>query len=77
MMSRDGYIPQSTTALAVNELFGILAGRIDLEQGLVEALLASRVGVLKAIDQNPELRHRIERLVFMMAGYFTDQDYDI
>lgn len=74
MMERDGYIPRSIAALAVSELFGILAGKLELEKAVVEALLASRVGVLKAVDQSLELQHLIEQVVFMMAGHFTDQD---
>jgi len=74
MMEKDGYIPQSAAALAVNELFGILGGKLELGNGMVEALMASRVRVLKAVDQSPELQHLVEQIVLRIAGHFTDQD---
>ncbi len=74
MMEKDGYIPQSAAALAVNELFGILGGKLELGNGMVEALMASRIRVLKAVDQSPELQHLVEQIVLRIAGHFTDQD---
>ena len=74
MMEKDGYIPQSAAALAVNELFGILGGKLELGNGMVEALMASRVRVLEAVDQSPELQHLVEQIVLRIAGHFTDQD---
>jgi len=74
MIGRDGYIPQSAAAMAVNELFSVIDGRLKLDNGLVEALMASRVNVLKAVDQNPELQRLVEQLVFRIAGQFTDED---
>ena len=76
MMSRDGYIPQSAAAMAVDELFSVIGGKLNLNNGLAEALLASRVDVLKAIDQNVEVQYLVEQLVFTLAGQFADQDYD-
>jgi len=76
MMSRDGYIPQSAAAMAVDELFSVIGGKLNLNNGLAEALLASRVDVLKAIDQNLEVQRLVEQLVFTLAGQFADQDYD-
>lgn len=76
MLNGDGYIPQSAAAMAVDELFSVISGKLNLENGLAEALLASRVDVLKAIDQNLEVQRLVEQLVLRLAGQFADQDYD-
>lgn len=76
MLSRDGYIPQSAAAMAVDGLFSVISRKLHLNNGLGEALLASRVDVLKAVDQNLEVQHLVEQLVFRIAGQFADQDYD-
>ena len=76
MWNRDGYIPHSVAAMAVDELFSLVSGKLNLDNGLVEGLLASRVDVLKAVDQNPEVQHLVEHLIYQIAGQFADQDYD-
>ncbi len=74
MIRGDGYIPHSAAAMAVNELFSVIDGRLKLDNGLVEALMASRVSVLKAVDQSHELQRLVEQLFFRIAGQFTDED---
>jgi len=74
MIRGNGYIPRTAAAMAVNELFVVIDGRLKLDNGLVEALMDSRVSVLKAVDQNRELQHLVEQLVFRIAGQFTDED---
>jgi len=74
MMKRDGYIPQSAAAMAVNELFSVIDGKLQLDNDLVKALVASRVNVLKAVDQSPELQRLVEQLVFRIAGQLADED---
>lgn len=74
MIGGDGYIPQSAAAMAVNELFSVIDGKLHLDNGLVEALVASRVNVLKAVDQSPELQRLVEQLVFRIAGQLADED---
>ena len=76
MVQRDGYIPHTVAAMAINEFFTVLDGKMGLENGAVEALMASRIDMLKAVDQRPELQHLVEQLVFRITNYFTDQDYD-
>jgi len=76
MVQRDGYIPHSVAAMAINEFFAVIGGKMGLENGAVEALMASRIDMLKAVDQRPELQHLVEQLVFRLTNYFTDQDYD-
>lgn len=76
MVERDGYIPHTVAAMAINEFFTVLGGKMGLENGAVEALMASRIDMLKAVDQRPELQHLVEQLVFRLTNYFTDQDYD-
>ncbi len=74
MIGRDGYIPQSAAAMAVNELFSVIDGRLKLDNGLVEALMASRVNVIKAVDQSQELQRLVEQLVLRIAGQLADED---
>ena len=74
MIAGDGYIPESAAAMAVSELLSVISGRLNLNNGLGEALLASRVVVLKAVDQNPEVQHLVEQLVIALAGQFADED---
>ena len=74
MIRGDGYIPQSAAAMAVNELFSVIDGRLKLDNGLVEDLMASRVNVLKAVDHSPELQRLVEQLVFRIAGQLADED---
>ena len=74
MIGKDGYIPQSAAAMAVNELFSVIDGGLKLDSGLVEALMASRVSLLKAVDQSHELQRLVEQLVLRVAGHFTDED---
>ena len=74
MIGRDGYIPQSAAAMAVNELFSVIDGRLKLDNGLVEALMASRVDVIKAVDQSQELQRLVEQLVLRIAGQLADED---
>jgi len=76
MVERDGYIPHSVAALAINEFCIILGGKLGLDNGVGEALMASRVDMIKAVDQRPELQHLVEQLVFRIVNYFTDQDCD-
>ena len=74
MIGGDGYIPQSAAAMAVNELFSVIDGKLPLDNDLVKALVASRVNVLKAVDQSPELQRLVEQLVFRIAGQLADED---
>ncbi|MBA7596979.1 hypothetical protein ES703_16662 [subsurface metagenome] len=74
MIGGDGYIPQSAAAMAVNELFSVIDGKLQLDNDLVKALVASRVNVLKAVDQSPELQRLVEQLVFRIAGQLADED---
>ena len=74
MIRGDGYIPQSAAAMAVNELFSVIDGRLKLDNGLVEALMASRVNLLKAVDRSPELQRLVEQLVLRIAGQLADED---
>ena len=60
--------------MAVNELFSVIDSRLNLDSGLVEALMASRVSLLKAVDQSHELQRLVEQLVLRVAGHFTDED---
>lgn len=76
MVQRDGYIPHTVSAMAINEFFTLLDGKMGLENGAVEALMALRIDILKTVDHRPELQHMVEQLVFRLTNYFTDQDYD-
>ena len=76
VVERNGYIPHTVAAMAINEFCLVLGGQMGLGNGVGEALMASRVDMLKAVDQRPELQHLIEQLVFRVTNYFADQDYD-
>jgi hypothetical protein len=76
MVQRDGYIPHTVASMAINEFFTLLDGKMGLENGAFEVLMALRIDMLKTVDQRPELQYLVEQLVFKLTNYFTDQDYD-
>ena len=76
VVERNGYIPHTVAAMAINEFCLVLGGEKGLNNGVGETLMASRVDMLRAVDQCPELQHLIEQLVFRVTNYFADQDYD-
>ena len=71
-----GYIPRSVAALAINEFCVILGGKLGLDNGIGEALMASRLDIVRTVDQRPELQQLVEQLVVRIVHYFTDQDCD-
>ena len=75
MIERDGYIRQSAATAVMNEFLIVIGEEMGLEHGVTELRLASKLDMLKAVDQRPELQHLVEQLVFRVANYFSDQDY--
>jgi hypothetical protein len=73
-MKGNGYIPQTAAAMAINELLSVINGGLKLDNGLVEALMASRVNVLKAVDHSPDLQRLVEQLAYRIAGQLADED---